>query len=377
MPFLQIGRLLKQRGHDVKLMTHCNYEEHAKRASVEFVPVDNPQEHTGFIADQPLLNSPGGIPEFMRRHSFPKVVDHCQLIAQASKAANTVIVTRDLLDTAARLAAEKLRLPLRWIFGSPLQAATWKLRQQLFADLLRPDVNRARGALGLPEAVDGDAWSSYPSSSIGLWPEWFAHSELHLPFDVVPVGFVEDDDADKGEIPPSIQKALSSCDTAILITAGTGMYLGADFYAASAEACRCLNVAGILVAQHREQLPGDYPGCVRWLGYLPFGKLMRQVKVVIHHGGMGTLACAMAAGVPQLVLPKGADRPDNAARLKKLQIAESLPPPRWQPAIIADALTRLLQSRTVSENCRTIAGRLKNSHSAAAACEMIEKAGSA
>ena len=375
MPFVQIGSRLKQRGHEVKLMTHCKYEENAKRASLEFVPVDSPQEYAAFIADQHLLNGPGGIPDFMRRYSFSKVVDHYKLIAQACKSANTVIVTRDLFDTAARLAAEKLRLPLCWIFVSPLQAMTWKLRQQLFSDVLRPDVNRARAALGLPEAVDGDAWGNYPSSTIGLWPEWFAHSELDLPFDVVPVGFVEDDDADKGEIPPSIQNALRSCDTPILITAGTGMYIGVGFYAASAEACRCLNVVGILVAQHREQLPGDYPGCVKWLGYLPFGKLMPQVKVVIHHGGMGTLACAMAAGVPQLVLPKGADRPDNAARLKQLQIAEFLPPPKWQPAIIADALIRLLQSPTVSENCRTIAGRLKNSHSATAACEAIEKAG--
>ena len=359
----------------MKLMTHCLYEENAKRASLEFVPVDSPQEYAKFIADQQLLNAPGGIPDFLRRHSFSKVADHYKLIAEASASAPTIVVTRDLFDITPRLAAEKLRLPLRWIFGNPVQVTTWKLRQQLFADLLRGDVNRARATLGLAVTIDGEAWGRYPSSTIGLWPEWFARSELDLPFEVVAVGFIEDDNGDQGEIPPGIQDAIRSCDTAVLITAGTGTYLGTDFYAASAEACRRLNVLGILVAQHREQLPGDYPGCVKWVGHLPFGKLMSQVKVVIHHGGMGTLACAMAAGVPQLVLPKGADRPDNAARLKRLQIAEFLPPPKWQPALIADALMRLLRSPTVSESCREIANRLKNSQSTTAACETIEKAG--
>ena len=37
---------------------------------------------------------------------------------------------------------------------------------------------------------------------------------------------------------------------------------------------------------------------------LPFRKLMQQIRVVIHHGGVATLACALETGIPQLVLPK-------------------------------------------------------------------------
>jgi UDP:flavonoid glycosyltransferase YjiC (YdhE family) len=374
MPFVEIGRRLRQRGHRVRLLTHCHYERTAQREFLEFVPLDNPEAHAEFVADQHLLNGPAGIPEFLRRHSLSKAIDHYRLIAQASTPGNSIVITRDLFDTAARLAAEKLGVKLRWIFGSPLQAATWKLRRQLFADLLGPDVNRSRVALGLPAVPVGEAWVGYPALSVALWPDWFARADIELPFELAQVGFVKYSHAGEGEIPPSIQRAIRSCDASVLITAGTGMYLGSDFYAASAEACRRLNVLGILVAQHAEQLPGEYPGCIKWVGYLPFGKLMTQVKAVVHHGGMGTLACAMAAAVPQLVLPKGADRPDNAARLKELRVAEVLPPPSWQPQIIADALARLLQSPTVLERCRIIACRLKDSDGATAACEVIENA---
>lgn len=372
-PFIEIGRRLKARGHEVNLITHFGYEEIAKRASLEFIPVDSPEEYREFIADQHLLNHPRGVSEFIRRHSLAKIVRHYELIAQACQSRNTVLVTRDLFDTAMRLAAEKNHLPLRWVFGFPSQAATWKLRQQLFTDLLRSDIDRARAALGLGKVVHGDVRLEYPSGAIGLWPEWFAKVEFDLPFKVTPVGFFRDDDGNEGEIPEMIQNAVNKSATPILITAGTGMYLDGEFYAASAAACRSLNVLGILIAQHKEQLAGDYPGCVSWLGYVPFGKLMPQVKLVIHHGGMGTLGCAMAAGVPQLVLPKGADRPDNASHLKKLRIAEFLPPPKWQPAIIADAMLRLLRSPEIGENCRTLAGRLKNTDGAATACELIER----
>jgi rhamnosyltransferase subunit B len=40
---------------------------------------------------------------------------------------------------------------------------------------------------------------------------------------------------------------------------------------------------------------------------------MPCLGAVIHHGGINTTALALRAGVPQLVLPAGHDRPDNAA----------------------------------------------------------------
>jgi UDP:flavonoid glycosyltransferase YjiC (YdhE family) len=83
----------------------------------------------------------------------------------------------------------------------------------------------------------------------------------------------------------------------------------------------------------------------------------------------------MEAGIPQLVLPKGADRPDNAARLQNLGVAESLPPPEWQPELIANALMRLLSSPMVAEKCRTLADRLKDQDGTQAACQVIEQFG--
>jgi len=354
-------------------MTHCVYEARAKSRSLNFAALDSPQEYDRFLGDQELLNTPRGIPEFLRRHSLSRALGEYQLVAQQCESTKSIIVTRDLIDLVPRLVAEKLRLPLRWVFGFPSQVATWSLREQLFSRLLRSEINEIRLPLGLQAASIENCDFGYPTMGVALWPEWFAESNASSAIRVVPVGFLREDDATEDDFPPEIKGLLNSGKPAVLITAGTGTYIGSEFYEVAAKACELVNFAAIAVMQHSTQRPNDCHHCVSWIGILPFRKLMQHIRAVIHHGGLGTLACAMEAGVPQLVLPKGADRPDNAARLQKLGVAESLPPPKWRPELIAEALMRLVSSPVVAENCRTIADRLRDKDGAEAACEIIEQ----
>lgn len=372
LPFLYLGRRLKERGHKVTLLSHHCYNESASRSGLDFVPLDSPSEYGQFIEDQPLLNTPKGISEFLRRHSLPKVPLHYQLIAQLYSERDTVLVTRDLFDAAARLACEKLSIPAMWVFMSPSQITTLKLRLELFARVLAPDINRLRTAVGLSTMTDGYSWLRYPDRSIALWPEWFAPAKYNCPLNVTPIGFLIEEGCDTDEISSEMTR-LDEGDPPILITAGTGAYLGAEFYTASAEACGILNRRGILVTQYQRQVPKHLPDFVRWFSHLPFRALMPNMGAVIHHGGMGTLSCAMASAVPQLVLPMGADRPDNAARLQRLGVAEVLPPPQWKPEMIAAALRRLMNSRVVRDRCKNLAERLRDSNAASAACELIER----
>jgi UDP:flavonoid glycosyltransferase YjiC (YdhE family) len=57
----------------------------------------------------------------------------------------------------------------------------------------------------------------------------------------------------------------------------------------------------------------DLPDNVRLAGYVPLGPLLASSTAVIHHGGAGTTLTALDAGVPQVVVPQGADGPINAA----------------------------------------------------------------
>jgi UDP:flavonoid glycosyltransferase YjiC (YdhE family) len=58
---------------------------------------------------------------------------------------------------------------------------------------------------------------------------------------------------------------------------------------------------------------GELPDNVRLAGYVPLGPLLATSTAVIHHGGAGTTLTALEAGVPQIIVPQGADGPFNAA----------------------------------------------------------------
>ena len=46
----------------------------------------------------------------------------------------------------------------------------------------------------------------------------------------------------------------------------------------------------------------------------PSASFCTAVAGLVHHGGIGTSAQALAAGIPQLLMPQAHDQPDNAAR---------------------------------------------------------------
>jgi UDP:flavonoid glycosyltransferase YjiC (YdhE family) len=65
---------------------------------------------------------------------------------------------------------------------------------------------------------------------------------------------------------------------------------------------------------------------------VPLGQVLPRALALVSHGGIGTVSQALAAGIPQLVMPLGFDQFDNAARLERLGVAATLPPgPSWPP----------------------------------------------
>ncbi|HEY0806008.1 MAG TPA: nucleotide disphospho-sugar-binding domain-containing protein, partial [Pseudonocardiaceae bacterium] len=62
---------------------------------------------------------------------------------------------------------------------------------------------------------------------------------------------------------------------------------------------------------------GALPDNVRLLEWVPLGALLAGSDAVIHHGGSGTTLTALHSGLPQYVLPHGADQFLNAAAVAK------------------------------------------------------------
>ena len=116
------------------------------------------------------------------------------------------------------------------------------------------------------------------------------------------------------------------------MTPGSAMRHAQEFFAESVAACQRLGRRGLLLTRFAEQVPTDLPETIRHLEYVPFSRVLPRAAALVHHGGIGTTAQALAAGIPQLVMPLAHDQPDNAARLERLGVGRTIAPRRYRAA---------------------------------------------
>jgi UDP:flavonoid glycosyltransferase YjiC (YdhE family) len=121
-----------------------------------------------------------------------------------------------------------------------------------------------------------------------------------------------------------------------------------------------------------EHLPEQLPAGVRVLDYVPFRRLLARSAALVHHGGVGTAAQALAAGIPQVVRPVVFDQPDNAARLLRLGVSETIAPEHLDADSLARATERVLASARIRDRCTEIAGWLGPDAEMERACAAIE-----
>jgi UDP:flavonoid glycosyltransferase YjiC (YdhE family) len=128
----------------------------------------------------------------------------------------------------------------------------------------------------------------------------------------------------------------------------------------------------MLVTNHPGQLPASLPPGIRAFPYLPFSRILPRCSAVVYHGGIGTLAQAVRAGVPHLVVPNAHDQPDNGQRIARMGLGLSISPRAYRRGVAARAIAGLLGSEEIRGRCGEYAPRLDSAASAERACALIE-----
>jgi len=93
---------------------------------------------------------------------------------------------------------------------------------------------------------------------------------------------------------------------------------------------------------------------------------------VVHQGGIGTVAQALRAGKPMLVVPWAHDQPDNGYRLQRMGVAKVLPRSRYSGPAAAKDLFVLLSDNGFRERAEQLAASIKREDGLNAACDRIE-----
>lgn len=395
-PFIAIGKGMIARGHRATLVTNPHFESAARAAGLDFAPVSDAQEYLRITKNPNLWRPLRGLLVISREIMIRGIEPVFEAIQERFEPGETVVVANGLAY-GARIAHEALAVPLVTVFLQPLCVRSLVEAPVLpvggflqslgplgtralyrFGDLLTDFIqsgptNKFRRSFGLPPArrLMSEWWMS-PQRTVGVWPQWFAPSQSDWPACVRLADFIFHDAPSTGDN-AAADAFFSEGEPPILFTPGTGMRHGRKFFAAAAEACSLMGRRGALVTPYVEHVPRRLPTGVVHLPYVPFGEYLPRAGAIVHHGGIGTVAQAFAAGIPQVVRPMGFDQFDNGARVERLGVGVSIRSRGLRAKRLAEALDGLLSSEQVASRCRELSDRTDRDRGIRLTCEAIEK----
>lgn len=395
-PFIAIGQVLAQRGHEVELLTSPHFAARIEAAGLTCTPVGTEADFEQVVHHPDLWNPRTCFPVLWQAIAQRMLEAHRLLISRA-QTGRTVLVG-STLAMPVRLAQETHGLPTVTVHLSPvcMWSATapavipglgdlsgWPpvlvrliqagVERGFIDRVVAPGFDRIRRDLGLPPVRRLlSQWIHSPQRVVCAWPEWFSPKQPDWPAQAVTTGFARWSGTAAQSLAPALIDFLNAGPAPIGFTPGSAMAQGRDFFAHALAASAALNQRALLITPYADQLPHPLPPHAHAVSYAPFDALLPQLAALVHHGGIGTTAQALAAGLPQAVLPFAHDQFDNAARLVKRGVALRLTT-RSSVRQWATTLDRLLRDPSIAAACERHAGLMvEDGNAAQRIAELIE-----
>jgi rhamnosyltransferase subunit B len=214
-------------------------------------------------------------------------------------------------------------------------------------------INQQRRWLGLPSVSSAATAETYLRGELGLFPSWYCSPASDWPATTQLVGFPRAEPAT--ELPRPLSDFIAREGRPLVFTPGTSFAETSDFFAAARACCELLELPGVFLSPHARGDVGADERRFLQLDYADLGALLPLARLLVHHGGVGTTAQGLAAGVAQIVSPLGFDQPDNAERVRSLGVGTVIERSALSGRALADSARLLLASEGVQRR----AGQLR------------------
>jgi sterol 3beta-glucosyltransferase len=119
---------------------------------------------------------------------------------------------------------------------------------------------------------------------------------------------------------------------------------------------------------------GEVPDHVLMVDDVPHAWLFPRMGAVVHHGGAGTTAAGVRAGVPSIVAPYFADQPFWASRVQALGVGPRPIPQTELTAVgLAAAMSLALEDGGMRERAAKLGELIRAEDGVQVACEVFER----
>ncbi len=405
-PFIALGLGLQAAGHDVLLVTHAAFEPLILSRGLACSPVGNdPRDVLENEAGQSWLDAGDNALRFFRQ--FSRIAQ--SLIQQymldcwnACQGADAIVFSTIGLAVGYPI-AEKLGVPFSMAapypltptraFRSPYFPAvpasllfsgyynhlTHVLSMQIFWQLLRPVVNKARReVLDLPSLSLNWPLSEiqrgrmtllycYSPSIVPPAPDWSNRNHV--------TGYWFLDRHAAWQPPPDLVDFLKSGPPPVYI--GFGSMNSRNPEEATETVLQALarsKQRGILLTGWGGLSNADLPDTIFKIDSIPHDWLFPQMAAIVHHGGSGTTAASMRAGVPTVIIPFFGDQPFWGQRIFELGAGpRPIPRKRLSVGQLAAAIQAATCDEAMCARSTALGERIRTEDGVAQAIEVLHR----
>ncbi len=375
-PAIGLARALRQRGHEVTVETWERWREAVEGEGLGFTAAE---EYQTFPPPSP--GSDGGA----------SVADAALALVPMLESERFDVVVSDVLTLAPALAAERVGLrratliphvypesepgmPFFAVGAMPPRTAVgrtlWKSAMPVLTEGLRRgrrELNQSREVVGLAPVERLHGGLSEELTLVATFPQleyprrWPDHVRVTGPiWFELPYPDVELPD---GEGPLVVVAPSTAQDP-------EGRLVRVALEALADEPVRVLATTN----RHapREPLP-DAPANAVVVDWLSYSQAMAAADLVVCHGGHGTVARALAAGVPVICCPAVGDMAENAARVAWAGAGLMLPWRLTHPAALRTTVRKLGEGGEFRARAGEIAAWAQANQGAARGAELLEQ----
>lgn len=384
-PYVALGKGLHEAGHTVRIVTHLNYEQLVQAHGLEFWQLEadiqeivQNEKMRAALEGGSLLLSMAQMSKVMERQAIrlaERSLDACKhmdliiagfgglfvALAVAEKTGLPFLQAYNVpfTPTSAFPGALLPGLPQR--LGANLNRLTHRLTQQFIWQAYRPADNVVRRqTLNLRS---NSFWGPFGQSVLSKSPVLYGFSPSVIPAPVDwdsrqihVTGYWNLEPDESWRPPEDLERFLETGDAPVYI--GFGSMSSRKPQQTSAlifEALELTNQRAVVFSGwgglHKENLP-DY---VHMIDSTPHSWLFPRLAAVVHHGGAGTTAAGLRAGIPSIVVPFHGDQPFWGARVAALGVG---PAPIRRGRLTAKKLAEALQTALTDREMRMQAAEL-------------------
>ncbi len=372
-PFLALAQRLQRDGHDVVIAAADRYRPRAAQLGIAYEIIGDPwsdaimkENFTKMLAEsQPLkqLKQLVTLLEDEERRCALQlrelakdwdVVLYPPMHVAAPAAARSIGKPHVSVHLAPLHRARNLS-PTGASYGRLINALMWSVAGSMIRKTTDASLNAVVTSLGLPPWRDVLLSASHSEllDLVAVSPAVLDRDPLFKPQTLITGYWFVDEPT---FTPPPELEAFLQGEPPIVI--GFGSMMGFDATAMThivLDALRGLERKVVLQSGWAGLGDLELPANVMRVGFVPHAWLHARAACVVHHGGAGTTASVLRAGVPQAIVWHLGDQPMWGKQMQRLGVA---PAARFHKKLDADWLRCTLQQLTSDTNMRAKAKAL-------------------